>query len=106
MYNCVGLVFATRRTSIETKHMNVILRDDGYRPVSRENAVEGDVVIYTLNNVATHVGIIHRKETAFGVTNIWVLSQWGDCGEYVHPIIPVPEAYGRPTDFWTERRSR
>jgi len=104
MYNCVGMVFASRRTSIKPKYLEVILHDDGFRPISRDMAVEGDVVIYTRNNIPQHVGIIQQLERGLGTAAFWVLSQWGDAGEYIHPLIPVPEAYGEPTDFWTERR--
>lgn len=104
MYNCVGMVFACRRTSIVPKHLDVILRDDGFRRVAHDMVVEGDVVIYRRDDIPQHVGIIQRLEQGLAGTTIWVLSQWGDAGEYIHPLIPVPEAYGQPTDFWSERR--
>ncbi len=104
MYNCVGMVFASRRTSIVPKHLPVILQDDGFRKISREEAVEGDVVIYTRNDIPQHVGIIQKLEKDFIASTIWVLSQWGDAGEYIHPLTPVPELYGAPTEFWSERR--
>ncbi len=36
-YNCVGLVFASRRTAIDPKFLPKILEDDGYRLTSLEN---------------------------------------------------------------------
>ena len=33
-YNCIGMTFASRRTWVETEHVDMILREDGYRPLS------------------------------------------------------------------------
>jgi hypothetical protein len=104
MYNCVGMVFASRRTAIDPIHLAVILRDDGFRRITRDESVPGDVVIYRRESIAQHVGIIQRVDEGLGNRAIWVLSQWGSDGEYIHPLMPVPVAYGEPTDFWTERR--
>jgi hypothetical protein len=107
MYNCVGMVFASRRTSVATEHLEVILSDDGYRPVSQEKAMEGDVVVYRRNNVPQHVGIIYQLEKSLHsgqVINTWVLSTWGHLGEYIHRIAEVPNAYGDAREFWSERR--
>jgi len=108
MYNCVGLVFASRRTVVDCKHLEVILRDDGYRPIGREKAVEGDIVVYLRNNEPQHVGIVFRlQDLSFArdgsVIQVWILSQWGDDGEYLHKMQEVPVIYGDVTHFWTER---
>ncbi len=104
MYNCVGLVFASRRTEVDAKHLPMILRDDGYRKIPEANAVEGDVVVYLRNNAPQHVGIIHQLDRILGFPDIWVLSQWGQCGEYIHRMKEVPSFYGDVTEFWSERR--
>jgi hypothetical protein len=108
MYNCVGMVFASRRTSIEATHIELILRDDGFYRVRRENVWEGDVVVYRRDNLPQHVGVVYqldrRVDEARAISEIWVLSQWGDCGEYIHKIAEVPTAYGSVTEFWSERK--
>jgi hypothetical protein len=110
LYNCVGLVFAARRTSIDCKHLELILRDDNYRAVSRQAVSEGDVVVYRRNGIAQHVGIIYKIEDVSlahdgSRMEIWVLSQWGEDGEYLHKIAEVPTIYGTELDFRTERRT-
>jgi len=82
----------------------MILRDDGYRKIPEANAVEGDVVVYLRNNAPQHVGIIHQLDRILGFPDIWVLSQWGQCGEYIHRMKEVPSFYGDVTEFWSERR--
>jgi hypothetical protein len=109
MYNCVGLVFASRRTVVDCKHLELILQDDGYRPVTREKIVEGDVVVYHRANEPQHVGIVFRLEdrspTRDGsIIQIWILSQWGEDGEYIHKLEEVPPIYGDVTRFWSERK--
>lgn len=109
MYNCVGLVFASRRTVVDCEHLEVILRDDGYRPIPREKVIEGDIVVYHRDNQPQHVGIISRLEDMSPLRNrsliqVWVQSQWGEDGEYIHKMEEVPPIYGMVTRFWTERR--
>src|SRR5437867_2806150 len=38
-YNCIGMVFANRRTWIEPEHVSMILADDGYAEVAALAAV-------------------------------------------------------------------
>lgn len=110
MYNCVGFVFACRRTDIDCPSMlDMILRDDGYRRIQEEEAVEGDVVVYRQNGTPNHVGIIYDLKdmslTGDGSrVEHWVLSQWGQDGEYLHKMREVPVLYGNTIEFWTERR--
>ncbi len=108
MYNCVGLVFASRRTVIDCKHLATILTDDGYKKITREEVEVGDVVVYARDGIAQHVGIIYRlPEQLPGVlllSDMWVLSQWGENGEYLHKLDEVPTIYGNQKEFWSERR--
>lgn len=103
-YDCMGMVFASRRTTVGTDQLRMILREDGYRWVSPDDLDVGDVVIYSRSEEATHVGIISCfKKTEFGDITL-VLSKWGAYPEYEHPIDYVPEAYGKPVEYWTDRR--
>ncbi|MEA5452055.1 hypothetical protein VB780_26005 [Leptolyngbya sp. CCNP1308] len=105
-YNCVGMVFASRRTAIEPEHLQMIIEDDGYKRIRDEKDVKiGDIVLYRDRNEYTHIGIIvgiepDIKDCRFEFT---VLSQWGRDGEYVHSVEKVPEEYGNDWEFWTER---
>lgn len=106
-YNCVGLVFASRRTHIEPEHVEMILREDGFRRVQREADLEiGDVVVYrTDDRQISHVGLIANIAVVleYGQREITVLSQWGADGEYFHRIDDINPNLGTPTEFWTDR---
>lgn len=106
-YNCLGLVFANRRTVIEDEHIRDILREDGYRQLSQPDEVtEGDVVVYLdRQQVPCHVGLVCRRILDAGTdrTGIKVLSQWGQDGEYLHDAEDVPDLLGKPSEFWTDR---
>lgn len=109
LYNCVGLVFASRRTVVDVKHLPMILKDDGFRVIPESEAIQGDIVLYRRNTQITHLGIVFefRDVSLRGDRSefqIWVLSQWGEDGEYLHKIREVPPIYGNELEFWSERR--
>lgn len=110
VYNCAGLVFASRRTWVFMQEVPKILGEDGYHRLAGLPDVEiGDLVIYreTRGSSMTHIGIIieRRAHVPSAEWKITVMSKWGAAGEYVHPLKDVPTAYGEPGEFWTERRS-
>lgn len=109
VYNCVGLVFASRRTWVDTRVVPTILREDGYDRLAGLADVEiGDLVIYreTRGNTMTHIGIIveQRAHVPSAEWEITVMSKWGAAGEYIHPLKDIPIHYGEPAEFWTDRR--
>lgn len=106
-YNCVGMVFAARRTVIEDDEVEMILLEDGYRQINNESELQiGDVVVYRNDHgTISHVGTIacvssNVREAQWEIT---VLSQWGADGEYFHLIDDVNPLLGRPREFWTDR---
>jgi hypothetical protein len=105
-YNCVGLIFASRRTWVDPSHLHMIFEDDGYRRISEAEAMVGDVVLYKDGEGDfAHVAIIIEKSPDVNRAS-WkfeVLSQWGADGEYLHSLEDVPPLLGRPEEFWTER---
>lgn len=110
VYNCVGLVFASRRTWVDTDILLTILEEDGYyRLAGLPDAEIGDLVIYreSHGNTITHIGIIAERQpdVCFGEWKITVISKWGGAGEYIHSLRDVPTAYGELVEFWSERRS-
>jgi hypothetical protein len=108
-YNCVGMVFASRRTCIDTDHVPMILKDDGYFEVRQlENVVIGDVALYEKDGEISHVGLVVSNELVFGAESsrqIKVLSQFGRDGEYFHDYMDIPVRYGSSVKFYSERRS-
>ena len=106
VYDCMGMVFGSRRVWIDTDELELILDGDDYRRLSDGGEVtEGDVVVYRDEDVVTHVGIVARtrQNLAQAVTEITVLSQWGRHGEYFHGIDDVDSRLGTPAEFWTDR---
>ena len=106
-YNCMGMVFASRRTCIDTEELGMILEDDGYRPVVSENDIMlGDIVVYrNMKGDAVHVGMVAgiRTNLVEGRQEIVVMSQWGGDGEYLHRADDVSPLLGVPSEYWTDR---
>ena len=104
-YNCAGMVFANRRTSIDPEYVPAILADDGYAPVELADVSRGDVVVYADDHGdIAHVGIVIANELIFGTRQVLVLSQFGRDGEYFHRHNDVPDCYGKNIRFYSERR--
>ncbi|MFH0989120.1 MAG: hypothetical protein V1799_03790 [bacterium] len=108
-YNCVGMIFSSRRTRIDPKYLELIFTDDGYYRITDETQLkEGDLVIYRNQSTheITHIAkIYHVKFNLEDATRSFiVLSKWGDHGEYFHPIDILPPILGKPSEFWSERR--
>jgi hypothetical protein len=111
-YNCIGHVFASRRTWIEPEHFKLITDDDGYRPLpDKGRPMPGDIAVYYREQHAeiVHVGIVVNVGADIGRAEhiLTVLSKFGACGEYVHPASEIPMALsiGGPVKqvVWTER---
>lgn len=108
-YNCLGMALASRRTAVDITKLSVILRDDGYRRIPESEAVEGDLVEYRRGGIPQHVGIVWDLKDISPLGNrstieLWVLSQWGEDGEYLHKAREVHSIYGTELFFWSERR--
>jgi hypothetical protein len=106
--NCVGHVFAARRTWVESDHLPTILERDGYSRIedTRKLCV-GDIVVYeNPQGEVTHVGQVVEIQTNIGdgTRRVVILSKWGVYGEYLHELLDVPLRLGKPKAFWTERR--
>ena len=108
VYNCVGHIFAARRTHVSSEHLPTILEKDGY---SRIDDVQklwvGDVVVYeNAEGETTHVGQVVEIQPNLhdGSRNVVILSKWGTYGEYMHEVSDVPSMLGTPKTFWSERR--
>jgi len=110
IYNCVGMVVTHRRAWAFPEDLRKILSDDGFKRLSGpEEAFIADIVIYQADkDEVAHVGILHDRNLALDSRNPgdpWkVLSKWGAFGEYIHDMSYVPELFGKPTEFWTDRK--
>lgn len=107
-YNCVGMVFASRRTWVDTDELEKILQEDGYHRVSGLDEIDtGDVLIYRgAKGEIGHIGVVLSSEPVVGTASwmVTVLSKWGAEGEYIHAPDHVPHFCGRPSEYWSERR--
>jgi hypothetical protein len=115
-YNCMGLVFASRRTGIDIDDsLNQILKEDGYKKIQLKDVQPGDVVIYLDKfKKPAHVGIVleHRSRIVepppTRPSQSWhtvVLSQWGWDGEYIHDLLDVqPQWQSEEPEFWSEKK--
>lgn len=106
-YNCVGMVFANRRTCIEPSHVQMILDEDGFRETKPEHVLPGDIVVYRdEGGEISHVAIVvsHEADLAKAKWKTIVLSQWGADGEYIHDFEDVHQTLGRPDKFYSEKR--
>ena len=115
IYNCAGLVWASRRTAIyEDAEWDKIYQDDDYRELKgSELPMPGDLAIYSQNMVGyIHVGLVlslGQGVLPTGKPFPKILSKWGDAsGEYIHYPGDVP-FQGHFSDFqlkyWTDRTS-
>jgi len=78
--NCHGYVFTNGQYWVSGKQVDMILDDNGYRPVSVPQA--GDLAIYRdADGHVLHSGIV-RGLAADGV--ILVESKWGQTGRFIH----------------------
>ena len=107
VYNCMGMVFASRRTDIDPNHLRMILADDGYHQLTHKKDLQrGDIVVYEDHNkTVSHVGIVADIRPNFSDASrvVTVLSQWGGDGEYFHLVEAVPFQLGQPSEYWTDR---
>ena len=97
------MIFASRRVWIEIDHISELLKADGYRRISDEDIMEGDVVLYKQSETPTHVGVIMFIDCSLGTPNIKVMSKWGKDAEFIHFLEDVPQQFGQPVEYYTER---
>ena len=114
VYNCAGLVWASRRTCIlESPAWERIIQEDGYRRLRLGEKIHpGDIAIYVdrdKNNEILHVGRVYRIKPglAEGASPIpWVISKWNSTsGESMHQAYDVPYTrdFNFEARFYTDR---
>ena len=96
-YNCHGLTFASRRTTVLSEDVRQILPNDGYKQINRSDALAGDVVLYVAGNGdVEHSGIILYREQLL----VLVLSKFGNLHEVVHRLDTLPDYSFNSIEFW------
>lgn len=103
-YNCVGMIFASRRAFIDIDEIYSLLREDGYTRIESHAVVEGDIVLYKYANKPTHVALIISAERVGRTPSIRVISKWGLDAEFIHFEHDVPELFGEPAEYYTDRK--
>jgi hypothetical protein len=91
MYNCHGLVFASRRTNIDDPvEVQKIIQQDRYIQIEPRNVLPGDIIVYYSDDGdAEHSGIVISKPDEF-LHIPDVVSKWGQLEEYIHPANCCP----------------
>lgn len=106
-YNCVGMVFASRRAWIEIEHVYKIMEDDGYEKIARNEVAQGDVVLYKDHQgEPSHIALVVMVQVLGRTPNIQVISKWGKEAEFIHYVENVPDLLGSPAEYWTDRRTK
>ncbi|WP_125169742.1 hypothetical protein [Leptospira saintgironsiae] len=97
-YNCHGLTFASRRTRvINSNEIQIILEDDSYKQIENiRNVMPGDIVVYYQEGDAQHSAIVINVDLTTVLTQVKVVSKWGEGSEFIHLINDCP--YARDSD--------
>jgi len=97
IYNCHGIVFASRRTCILSEQdVQTILKEDNYAEVpSEKDVLPGDVAIYyDETGEITHTGIVLEPPSDENLKVPLILSKWGRYKEAIHLLRQCPRQYG------------
>ncbi|MCK4578558.1 MAG: hypothetical protein KAU50_07190 [Candidatus Marinimicrobia bacterium] len=110
VYNCVGMVLSSRRTWIDIDIVGWILNQDSYILLSGvAEARPGDLVVYkdTHSKEYAHIGMFLGERLLLegsNQTEMWVISQFGNFGEWIHPIDHVLPTWKGGIEIWTDRK--
>ena len=103
VYNCHGLVFGSRRTSIyDADILSKILTEDCYVSVEPQEVMPGDLILYfEPNGEIIHSGVVVSKAAPpFHIP--LVCSKWGHNGEFIH--LASKTTYGSNWKFFRVSR--
>jgi hypothetical protein len=97
-YNCHGWVFTGGRYLLRDQEVEVVLQDNGYRPVA--TAAVGDLVVYR-----DQEGAVHHVAQVWGVKEdgqVVAESKWAWMGRFLHA--PDRTVYGRQWAYYRSPR--
>lgn len=95
-YNCHGLTFANRRTGIDDPAaIRMILREDDYVKVDRNDLLIGDTIVYIEAGDISHSGVvvavpIPTPGIIDPLSGVRILSKWGEGQEVIHEVRDCP----------------
>ncbi len=93
IYNCHGLTFASRRTSItESREISKIITDDCYEEIPADKVLAGDIVLYihSISGDIEHSGVVVKAPKDDMLSIPMVCSKWGKSAELIHPANHCP----------------
>lgn len=101
IYNCHGLVFASRRTGIDRSDiLCTVLDDDGYTEIVRDEVLPGDIILYyNEDGDIEHSGIVITKPDDMQLRIPQVVSKWGRYKEVVHSANDCPYSFANVRYF-------
>lgn len=94
IYNCHGLIFASRRTGIsDNEALHHILDDDGYAEIEEGDVIPGDTILYfSTDGDIEHSGVVVSKpDKQLRIPD--VLSKWGKYKEVIHAANNCPYTF-------------
>lgn len=96
-HNCHGWVYTGGHHWIQDRHVEMILADNGYQPVSEPQA--GDVITYRdADGTVLHSGLVRVVEPGL----VLIESKWGPLGRYLHR--PEEQNYGLRFTYYRSQR--
>ena len=108
IYNCHGLTFGGRRTTIwQREAVKQILDEDNYNEISRSEVKPGDVMMYIEPESGDYVHsgvVVHEIQAILGANDsgrqLVIVSKWGKYKEVMHtetycPYSPVGAKFYR-----------
>ncbi len=96
IYNCHGLSFASRRTTIDdADEVRKIIAEDNYTAVPEDQVLPGDIVLYVSDkgDIEHSAVVISEPKATLGVPIVY--SKWGNYAEAVHSANYCPYDFSR-----------
>ena len=103
-YNCHGLCFASRRTTLGEHSLAAVLSEDDYVAIREVDVLEGDVVLYLVGSKIVHSGVVVGLKTPERLSQFLVCSKWGSWAEVVHILSQCPYMLKLGVDNFEFRR--
>lgn len=84
-YNCHGMTFASRRTTVGDETVGLILTEDGYEEIPADKVLPGDTIVYySIEGDPEHSGIVITRPHSSPLNVPEVISKWGKYSELHH----------------------
>lgn len=95
-FNCHGMTFAARRTTLDAPEVLQILSEDGYSEVLLKDVMPGDIILYYSDDGdVEHSAIVVGSPTKQDLWIPKVYSKWGKYKELIHWANQCPYAFDK-----------